>query len=130
MKILVGLDGSKSSKEALSLAKKHAKTFNAMIDLVTSMEKGTETQQKEIEDSEHDLENAKKLLEKDGISCDTHLLIRGMAPGEDIVEFAEKNEVDEIVIGVKRRSKVGKLVFGSTAQHVILNAHCPVVTVK
>jgi len=130
MKILVGLDGSKSSKEALSLAKKHAKTFNAMIDLVISMEKGTETQQKEIEDSEHDLENAKKLLEKDGISCDTHLLIRGMAPGEDIVEFAEKNEVDEIVIGVKRRSKVGKLVFGSTAQHVILNAHCPVVTVK
>ena len=130
MKILVGLDGSKSSKEALSLAKKHAKTFNAMIDLVTSMEKGTEAQQKEIEDSEHDLENAKKLLEKDGISCDTHLLIRGMAPGEDIVEFAEKNEVDEIVIGVKRRSKVGKLVFGSTAQHVILNAHCPVVTVK
>ena len=130
MKILVGLDGSKSSKEALSLAKKHAKTFNATIDLVTSMEKGTEAQQKEIEDFEHDLENAKKLLEKDGISCDTHLLIRGMAPGEDIVEFAEKNEVDEIVIGVKRRSKVGKLVFGSTAQHVILNAHCPVVTVK
>jgi nucleotide-binding universal stress UspA family protein len=130
MKILVGLDGSKSSKEALSLAKKHAKTFNAMIDLVTSMEKGTEAQQKEIEDSEHDLENAKKLLEKDGISCDTHLLIRGMVPGEDIVEFAEKNEVDEIVIGVRRRSKVGKLVFGSTAQYVILNAHCPVVTVK
>ena len=130
MKILVGLDGSNSSKEAFSLAKKHAKTFNATIDLVTSMEKGTEAQQKEIEDSEHDLENAKKLLEKDGISCDTHLLIRGMTPGEDIVEFAEKNEVDEIVIGVKRRSKVGKLVFGSTAQHVILNAHCPVVTVK
>jgi len=130
MKILVGLDGSNSSKEALNLSKEHAKVFNAKIDLVTSMEKGTEAQQKEIEDSEHDLENAKKLLEKDGISCQTHLLIRGMAPGEDIVEFAEKNEVDEIVIGVKRRSKVGKLVFGSTAQHVILNAHCPVVTVK
>jgi nucleotide-binding universal stress UspA family protein len=130
MKIMVGLDGSNSSKEALSLAKVHAKTFNATIDLVTSMEKGTEAQQKEIEQDEHDLENEKKLLEEDGISCDTHLLIRGMNPGEDLVEFAEKNEVDEIVIGVKRRSKVGKLVFGSTAQYVILNAHCPVVTVK
>jgi nucleotide-binding universal stress UspA family protein len=130
MKILVGLDDSNSSKEALNLGKKHAKTFNAMIELVTSMEKGTEAQQKEIEQAEHDLKNEKKLLEKDGISCQTHLLIRGMTPGEDIVEFAEKNEVDEIVIGVKRRSKVGKLVFGSTAQHVILNAHCPVVTVK
>ncbi len=130
MKILVGLDGSNSSKEALKLAKEHAKTFNAKIELVTSMEKGTEAQLKEIEQDEHDLENEKKLLEKDGISCQTHLLIRGMTPGEDIVEFAEKNEVDEIVIGVRRRSKVGKLVFGSTAQYVILNAHCPVVTVK
>ncbi len=130
MKIQVGLDGSNSSKEALKLAKEHAKTFNATIELVTSMEKGTETQQKEIEQDEHDLGNEKKLLEKDGISCQTHLLIRGMTPGEDIVEFAEKNEVDEIVIGVRRRSKVGKLVFGSTAQYVILNAHCPVVTVK
>jgi len=130
MKIMVGLDGSNSSKEALKLAKEHAKTFNAKIELVTSMEKGTEAQLKEIEQDEHDLENEKKLLEKDGISCQTHLLIRGMTPGEDIVEFAEKNEVDEIVIGVRRRSKVGKLVFGSTAQYVILNAHCPVVTVK
>jgi len=130
MKILVGLDGSNSSKEALKLAKEHAKTFNATIELVTSMEKGTEAQQKEIEQDEHDLGNEKKLLEKDGISCQTHLLIRGMTPGEDIVEFAEQNEVDEIVIGVRRRSKVGKLVFGSTAQYVILNAHCPVVTVK
>ena len=130
MKIMVGLDGSNSSKEALRLAKEHAKTYNARVELVYSMEKGTETQQKEIEQAQNDMENEKKLLEDDGISCDTHLLIRGMTPGEDLVDFAEKNEVDEIVIGVRRRSKVGKLVFGSTAQYVILNAHCPVVTVK
>ncbi len=130
MKIMVGLDGSNSSKEALRLAKEHAKTYNARVELVYSMEKGTEAQQKEIEQAQNDMENEKKLLEDDGISCDTHLLILGMTPGEDLVDFAEKNEVDEIVIGVRRRSKVGKLVFGSTAQHVILNAHCPVVTVK
>jgi len=127
---MVGLDGSNSSKEALRLAKKHAKTFNAKVELVTSMEKGTEAQQKEILQTENDMENEKKLLEDDGISCDTHLLIQGMTPGEDLVDFAEENEVDEIVIGVRRRSKVGKLVFGSTAQYVILSAHCPVVTVK
>ena len=130
MKIMVGLDGSNSSKEALRLAKEHAKTFNAKVELVTSMERGTEAQQKEILQTENNMENEKKLLEDDGISCDTHLLIQGMTPGEDLVDFAEENEVDEIVIGVRRRSKVGKLVFGSTAQYVILSANCPVVTVK
>ena len=53
-----------------------------------------------------------------------------MEPGEDLVTFARENNVDEIIIGVRHRSKVGKLVFGSTAQYVILEAHCPVLTVK
>jgi nucleotide-binding universal stress UspA family protein len=50
--------------------------------------------------------------------------------GEDLVQLAKENNVDEIIIGVRRRSKVGKLFFGSTAQYVILNAPCPVVSVK
>ncbi len=63
-------------------------------------------------------------------SCSTHLLVRGFTPGEDIVKFAKENNIDEILIGIKRRSKVGKLLFGSNAQFIILKAHCPVVTVK
>jgi nucleotide-binding universal stress UspA family protein len=38
--------------------------------------------------------------------------------------------VDEIFVGVKKRSRVEKMILGSTAQHVILNASCPVTTVK
>jgi nucleotide-binding universal stress UspA family protein len=53
-----------------------------------------------------------------------------MSAGEDLIEFANENKVDQIVVGVKRRSKVGKLLMGSTAQYVILQAQCPVVTVK
>jgi nucleotide-binding universal stress UspA family protein len=44
--------------------------------------------------------------------------------------LAKENEIDQIMIGIRRRSKVGKLVFGSTAQYVILEAPCPVVAVK
>ena len=130
MKILVGYDGSSSAKEALNLAKTHAKVFGASVAVVTSMEKGTEGQREEITEAEKLLEWAKTLFEENGITCDTHLLIRGLSPGEDIVEFAKENQADEIIVGVKRRSKVGKLLMGSTAQYVILQAPCPVVTVK
>ena len=130
MKILIGYDGSNSAKEALLVAKKHAKAFGADIDVVTSMEKGTEHQQKEIESAEQGLEWAKSVFQDEGIACQSHLLIRGLDPGEDIVQFAKENECDEIVVGVKRRSKVGKLLMGSTAQYVILQSHCPVVSVK
>jgi nucleotide-binding universal stress UspA family protein len=130
MKILVGYDGSNSAKEALNLAKIHAKAFSASVSVVTSMEKGTEGQRDEISQSEKGLEWAKSLLEENQIDCDTHLLIRGLSPGEDIVEYARENQVEEIIVGVKRRSKVGKLLMGSTAQFVILQAPCPVVSVK
>ncbi len=130
MKILVGYDGTNSAKEALNLAKTHAKLFDGTVDVVTSMEKGTEGQREQIDQAERGLEWAKSLFDENGIACNTHLLIRGLAPGEDIVEFAEENRIDEIIIGVRRRSKVSKLLLGSTAQYVILQATCPVVSVK
>jgi nucleotide-binding universal stress UspA family protein len=130
MKLLVGYDGSNSAKEALNLTKIHAKAFGASVAVVTSMEKGTEGQREDISQSEKGLEWAKSLFEENEIDCDTHLVIRGLSPGEDIVEFAKENQVDEIIVGVKRRSKVGKLLMGSTAQFIILQAPCPVVSVK
>ena len=130
MKILVGYDGSNSAKDALSLAKSHAKAFSASIEVVTSMQKGTESEREEIQQAERGLEYAKSLFEEADIACNTHLLIRGLTAGEDLVEFAKENKVGEIIVGVKRRSKVGKLLMGSTAQYVVLQAECPVVTVK
>jgi len=130
MKILVGYDGTSAAKEALNLAKVHAKIFGATVDIVTSMEKGTENEREDIEQAERGLEWAKSLFDESEISCKTHLLIRGLAPGEDLVQFADESNVDEILVGVKRRSKVGKLLMGSTAQYVILKASCPVVSVK
>ena len=130
MKVLVGYDGTNSAKEALNLAKSHAKVFGASVEVVTSMQKGTESGRKFIEQAERGLEYAKSMFEEDGIACNTHLLIRGLSAGEDLVEFANENQIDHIVVGVKRRSKVGKLLMGSTAQYVILQAECPVITVK
>lgn len=130
MKILVGYDGSNAGKDAIELAISHAKAFNADIEVVASLIGGSVTEVVEIRHAEEDMAYAKNRIEKEGIACSTHVLIRNMAPGEDVVQFAEENSVDEIIIGIKRRSKVGKLLFGSNAQYIILNAPCPVVSVK
>jgi len=128
MKILVGYDGKDLAKKALKLAVDHANAFGAEIHVLHS--KVTDLPQKEHERDEQDMEEVKNDLRKQGISCETHLIIRNMNPGEHLVEFAKEHMMDEIVIGVRMRSKVGKLIMGSTAQHVILEAPCPVVSVK
>jgi nucleotide-binding universal stress UspA family protein len=130
MKILVGYDGSKAAADALRLAKRRAKASDSKVEVVTSMKRAKNNQYNDIRLAELGLTYAKALLQEDDIACETHLLIRGHSPAEDLVQFAEENRVGEIIVGVRRRSKLGKLVLGSTAQQVILHAHCPVITVK
>ena len=130
MKILVGYDGSNVAKEALATAEKHAVVFKGEILLVHSMVGGPEIPRKDFEKAENNLEYERNLLRNKKITCNSVLSVRGLQAGEDLVKLADENKIDEIVIGVRRRSKVGKLIFGSTAQYVILNAPCPVVTVK
>ena len=130
MKIMVCFDGSGASRSALRVAMRHAKAFNAKVFLVASMEKGTEDEHEAIRELELELENAKAKLQSENIDCESHLLVRGLTPDEDLVSYAKEQGIDEIAIGIRKRSKVGKLIFGSTAQYLILNAHCPVVTVR
>ena len=130
MKILVGFDGSNVAREAAELAAAHAEAFNAEILIVHSMVGGPEVPRKDFENAENELEYEKNQLLDKKISCKSILSVRGLGAGEDLVRLAEENNVEEIIIGVRRRSKVGKLLFGSTAQYIILNAKCPVVSVK
>lgn len=130
MNILVGYDGSQVAKDVLELAKKHAKAFDAKVHVVTSVERGPQVPKEEFDKAEKGLEYAKTVIKRNGILCETHLSVSDLEPGEDLVEYAKDNQIDQIIVGVRRRSKVGKFVFGSTAQHVILEAPCPVLSVK
>jgi nucleotide-binding universal stress UspA family protein len=49
---------------------------------------------------------------------------------EELIRTAETTEADFIVIGLRRRSPAGKLLLGSNAQRVLLDAACPVLAVK
>ena len=130
MNIMVGYDRSNVAKEAVALAKKHAKAFDGKLYLLTSLAQSPELQLEDIQKAEHELESLRVSFKEDGIPCETHAIVSCLTAGEDLVQFAQENEIDEIVIGVRRRSKVGKLLFGSNAQYIILQATCPVVAVK
>lgn len=78
-------------------------------------------------------ENVPALAARLASSGISHLLVHGLSeqePHEAILDTAREHRADLIVIGLRRRSAVGKLLIGSTAQRVLLAAECPVLAVK
>ncbi len=126
----VNLRRSNSAKRALDVAINQAKALNGYVYVISSLRGGTDTRSDEIIRLEKELNECQKKIKKEGVLGETHLVVKGHSPGEDIVNYAKDKSVDQIIISIKKKSKVGKLLFGSNAQHVILKAHCPVLTVK
>ena len=65
-----------------------------------------------------------------GRSVETVGLTHDNDPAEDLLAVARRDDAELIVIGLRRRSPVGKLILGSNAQRILLDAHCPVLAVK
>ncbi len=68
------------------------------------------------------------MLAEHGVDGDVRQLAPDADPAREIVEAAADAEL--VVVGIRRRSPVGKLLLGSTAQRVLLEADCPVLAVK
>ena len=125
-------DGSEEAKEGLVLAGEHARAFNGEVVVVASHIIDDKDYPARIEPSEKGLREAESFLGANGIPCKTLLLFRGFEDnaGEHLVAVAREKEIDEVIVGIRNRSKVGKLLLGSVAQYVILHAECPVIGVK
>jgi nucleotide-binding universal stress UspA family protein len=54
----------------------------------------------------------------------------GQDLAEQAIDASYEDDVEAVVVGVRRRSPVGKMLLGGVAQRVVLEAHCPVVVVK
>jgi nucleotide-binding universal stress UspA family protein len=80
--------------------------------------------------SVQDLEIVKSQLSDAGVEHELRQPVGGKDPADEVVQVAEETGAELIVIGMRRRSPVGKLVLGSTAQRVLLDAPCPVLAVK
>ena len=130
MKLVAAYNGTDESKKALDLAKAHAKLFNARLLVISSSEGGKGEDPETIGRIQMELKQIEADLEKEGIQGEVDQLARGLSPGEDIVTFAAENDIDQIYVGIRKKSRTSKLILGSTAQFIILKAGCPVTSVK
>ena len=130
MKFLVAYNGTKEADAALEVAQTHAKIFNAKLVVLSSSEGGKGEKIEDINKLKQDLERIHKEMSDNGLDCEVEQLARGLTPGEDIVLYAEENDIDQIYVGIRKKSRTSKLILGSTAQFIILKAKCPVTSVK
>lgn len=77
-----------------------------------------------------DVERVEKLLAGTGIDATFKQFVRGKNAVEEIEEMVESLQVSVLVIGLRKRTPVGKLFLGSVAQEILLTVPCPVLAVK
>ncbi|TDE00071.1 universal stress protein [Jiangella asiatica] len=128
--IVVGYVPKAEGRAALRRAAEEAKLRGARLVVVNSSRGGRELDDDDAVRADAELAAVSKQLEEAGIEAQVRQLVRGMDVAEDLIAVAEEHSADFIVIGLRRRSPVGKLILGSNAQRILLDAPCPVLAVK
>jgi nucleotide-binding universal stress UspA family protein len=80
--------------------------------------------------SEGAVEALRTRLDQAGVVYEIDQKVRGNEAAEEVVEAADRVKASLIVIGLRRRTPTGKLITGSQAQRILLDADCPVLAVK
>ena len=128
--VVVGYVPKPEGEAALRTAVDEAKLRGAKLVVVNSHRGGNDFDSETAGRVERDMDAVRKVLDEAGLAYDIRQLVRGFEPAEDLISIAEANAADLIVIGLRRRSPVGKLIHGSNAQRILLDAHCPLLAVK
>lgn len=128
--IVVGYVPKAEGRAALRRAAEEAKLRDMRLVVVNSHRGGREFDDQDAVQSEAQLEEVRSELRSVGVDFEVRQLVRGLDPADDLVNVANEVNADIIVIGLRRRSPVGKLILGSNAQRVLLDAPCPVLAVK
>ena len=123
MAIVVGYIPTKEGAAALARAGEEAILRKTNLVVINSDRDGAG------KDSEQ-LDRLGDELRSQGLDVMVRQLIRGNEPAEDLIAVADEVNAELIVIGLRRRTPVGKLILGSNAQRILLDAACPVLAVK
>ncbi|TQJ50277.1 universal stress protein [Phycicoccus sp. SLBN-51] len=130
MAIVVGYVPTKEGRAALRRAADESLLRKTKLIVINSNRGGKDYDAQEAERFEKELHNVQHELDEVGIEHEVRQLVRGNEPAEDLIAVAEETSADFIVIGLRRRTPVGKLILGSNAQRILLDASCPVLAVK
>ena len=77
-----------------------------------------------------DVEQVQELLAASGVNGEFKQFVRGKSAVEEIDALVESLQASVLIIGLRKRSPVGKLFLGSVAQEILLSVSCPVLAVK
>ena len=132
MKIVVGYVMTDESRAALEWAIRQAERGDTEIVVAHSIRGGgsMDAEQEEVLAYRQELNAIEQRLTDAGIPHGTRRLIRGLSPAQDLGQVVEEEQADLLVIGLRQRSRAGKLLLGSDGRDILLTAPCPVVAVK
>jgi nucleotide-binding universal stress UspA family protein len=132
MKVVVGYVMSDESKAALEWAIEDSRQHGSHVVVVHSIRGGGSiaAEEEEVLTYRKELDAIERRLTEEGIPHTVRRLVRGLSPAEDLVEVVSEEGADMIVIGLRRRTRTGKLLMGSDAMEILLQADCPVLGIK
>lgn len=129
--IVVGFVPTKEGRAAIARAAEECRLRDVPMVIVNSARGGRDTSSYGADSpAERELVELVEKLKGQGINVTMRALVRGLEPAEDLIAVAEELKADFIVIGLRRRTPVGKLILGSNAQRILLDAPCAVLAVK
>ena len=128
MPIVVGYVPSPAGRAALSSAIDEARRRSARL-VVLNASRGDSLVDRRHSSAE-DWDAVQQELEQSGVEFEVSQQVEATDPGEQVLEVARQTNAELIVIGLRRRTPVGKLIMGSQAQTILLEADCPVLAVK
>jgi nucleotide-binding universal stress UspA family protein len=128
MVVVVGYAPGPIGDAALARAMAEARLRDGRLVVVNSSRGDAAVDNRFLQDDE--AADLGRRLDASGVPWTLRRPVRGRDAAEEVLAAAEEARADLVVIGLRRRSPVGKLVLGSTAQRVLLDARCPVLAVK
>jgi nucleotide-binding universal stress UspA family protein len=130
MRIVAGFLRSPEGRAALERAITETRLRDGELLVVHSMKGGERDELEQVLTYREEFEQLEAQLQETGVRYRLIEYARGNAPSEDLLQAAKDEDADMIVIGIRRRSPVGKLILGSNAQDILLHATCAVLAVK